>query len=53
MCVCWRSKGVGKRFNPVTPRETWEWAYLQTEDLQENLRKVSNVGNKTKMKEAE
>lgn len=47
------SRVLGKGFNPAASPGTWGWDYLQTEDHQENLWKVSNVGNKTKMKEAE
>ena len=53
LCVCRGSKSAGKGFNPATRPETWEWDYSQTEDHQENLWKVSNVGNKAKMQAAE
>jgi hypothetical protein len=43
---------VGKGFNSAASPESWGWDYLQTEDHRENLWKVSNVGNKTKMKAA-
>jgi len=47
------SESAGKGFNPAASPETWGWDYLQTEDHKENLWKVSNVGNKTKMKATE
>jgi len=53
LCVCWGIESAGKGFNPAASPENWGWDYLQTEDHQENLWKVSNVGNKTKMKAAE